>query len=203
MYVNESGYKIPLSGVDTSSNIEFEIYLPTIQFTAINASASDKAKIRKYNAYCWVKDLSIKVVQSGQDVEKSENDVIYENIINDDAVSEIDDITVKLTTYTSLTKPSYSNVIYQSGSSKTFLSSVKESSLSGVAQKPEENIIEKYVSQYSTQTKKLTMTLDINITPLQKLTNCDVDDENKKFVELGTSIDYANDCQTLTAVELK
>lgn len=203
LYINESGYKIPLNGVDTTSGVEFEIYLPTIQFVVMNGSASDKANIRKHNAYCWIKDLSIKVAQSGQDVEKSENDVIYENVINDAAISELDDITVKLTTYTDLTKPSYSNVIYLNGDNRTFLSAVKESALSGNAQKPEENIIEKYVNQYSTQTKKLTMTLGLNITPLQLITNCDVDNPNKQFVELGTSIDYANDCQTLTAIELK
>lgn len=194
LFVNESGYKIPLSDVDTTQEIQFEIEFPSLQYI-LNSSS-------QWNAYCWIKDLSIKAVQAEQDAEVEDSDIIYENVIDEDAVNEFSDISLKLTTYTNMTEPSYSNVIYTNGSN-VFLSAITENAISGVAQKPEENIIEKYVNQYSTQTKKLNMTLGIENKPFQMVVGADVDKPSNKFVELGTMIDYQYDRQTITYVEKK
>ena len=88
----------------------------------------------------------------------------------------------------------------------TFLTAVKENALSsngqsGTARKPEENIIMKYVHQYSSPTKRITMTLPIDISPLDKVKGIDVEDLNAYYVQLGTEIDYRTDRQTITYLE--
>ena len=202
MYVNEEGYKLPLAGVDLTGDISFEIIMPTFQYRKMYHESSMNYS---YNAYCWMKDLSIKCVQVGQDgEEQEENDVTYENVIDVDAVSELGDIKVKLTTSTDLTKPSYSHVIYYNGSTNTLLTAVKEDNIEdAVAQKPEENIIQKYVQQYSTSTKQFQMTLDTSFTPFDVVSNLDVDSPGKRFIPLSTEIDYKAQSQEIKYEEIK
>ena len=201
--INEDGYKIPLTGVDTTGEIEFEILLPELQY--YNSHLEDPYA---YNAYCWFKNLSIKAVQTKENVEEKsglieigneDNDIVYENVIDEDAVNEISDITVKLTTSTGLTSPSYSNVIYGSA----LLTTITEPSLSGEAQKPEENIVEKYVLQYNTPTKKIQTTTKLDITPFNKIYSAYVDNPDEGYVQLSTEIDYSYARQTITLVEKK
>lgn len=201
MFVNEEGYKIPLSGVNMTDEIIFRVMRPGHQFMW-NSGSNDFIQVYHYNAYCWLKDLSIKCVEAGRDGE-DENDVVYENVIDDDAVNEISDITCKLTTYTEQSQPSYSNVIYYNGVKDSLLTGVTEAAITGSTQKPEENIVQKYVDQYSTPTKKITGTFDYTFTPFDLITNLDVDYPTKKFVQLGTEINYANGSQTITYVEKK
>ena len=198
--VNEDGYKIPLSGVNIYDTIEFEVVNP---MPAFYGSDKGETEYMEWNAYCWISDFEIKCVEPDQDVERTDSDVVYENIIDGDAVNELDDITVKITSFTDMTKPSYSNIMYQatSGDNPTFLTQVKEEALSNNPQKCEENIIEKYVYQYSTQTKKINLTLDTDIPPFQKIFAVDVDNQTKGYTQLGTSIDYRMGRQTMTYIE--
>ena len=85
-----------------------------------------------------------------------------------------------------------------------FLEAVKEENLGQTqAQKPEENIIQKYVHQYSTPTKKMTLPLPIDITPLQKLYGVNVEEGKtyEGYVQLGTELDYRMGMQTITCVQ--
>lgn len=197
--INEEGYKIPLTGVDTTGEIEFEIYMPSLQIITDYANLEPT----EYNGYCWIKDFSIKTVTTGQDREVEENDIVYENIINEDNVNEISDITLKFTTSVPVVKPSYSNVIYEELGFNSLLFVCKEIGLNSSQQKPEENIVEKYYQQYSTPTKKLKYTLDINHTPFDKYYGVDVDNPETGYVQLGTEIDYCMDRQIITLIEKK
>ena len=195
--INEEGYGIPLAGVDPMGAIEFTICMPAIQFW-FNGE-------KLYNGYCWLKDFDIKVARAGQDEDSSESDIIYANVIptGDTFVNSFSEITLKLTTMNNKAKPSYSNVIYSYGGSTSPYASVKEDGDS-TAKKPEEHIIQKYYDQYSTQTKKITMDLEYQgITPLTKIYGIDVDSPNDGYVQLGTSIDYLYDRQTITCVQIK
>lgn len=198
--INDDGYIIPLSGVDKTAKVEFEILNPSPAFYTMD---NKRLKYMEWNAYCWISDFSMTCAEQDQDVERTDSDVVYENVIDGDAVNELDDITVKITSFTDMTKPSYSNIMYQatSGDNPVFLTEVKEEALSNNPQKCEENIIEKYVYQYSTQTKKINLTLDTDIPPFQKIFAVDVDNQSKGYTQLGSSIDYRMGQQTMTYVE--
>ncbi len=201
LFVNAEGYKIPLSAVTLTDDIEFEILRPTYQFM-YNVGNPSFRSWYDYNAYCWVSNLSIKVVEAGHEGDE-ENDIVYDNILNADAINELGEITVKLTTLSDMSKASYSTVIYNTGSADVPLTAITEASLSNIAQKPEENIIEKYVSQYSTSTKKITASLGLDITPFSKIKAIDVYEPTQGYVEIGTEIDYGMGTQTITMVEKK
>ena len=136
---------------------------------------------------------------------KEENDITYENIVDSGSVHEMSDITCKITTDNADAQPSYSSVAYKLNNSAAMqvLSAITEASISNVPQKPEENIVEKYVLQYNTPTSKISLTLSDEITPFQKLFSVDVDDQQQGFVQLGTEIDYHNSRQKMTCVEKK
>ena len=196
--VNEEGIKIPLSGIDTTQTIEFQIINPDCSFYANTGNPKHLDQFRNMNSYCWIKDLSLKCVREGESDLGNDSDVIYENEIDDCSINELDDITVKITTFTDKVKPSYSHMIMGSG----FLMAIFEESLGNTQeQRPEENIIQKYVHQYQTPTKRFSLPLDIRITPLQKLIGVDIDMPTDGYVQLGSELDYKRAVQTITVIE--
>ena len=197
--VGEDGYLIPLSGVSYSLNdeIEIEVHMPTRQYTFNNQAV--------YNGFVWLKDFDIKLVQKGQNAENQEGDLVYENVINEDAVSNLSDITCKITSYTSGVAPSFSTVMYSNSGTIMPLSGFVDNS-SIEARTGEENIIEKYVQEYQHQTRKITYTLDnqkSGLRPWSRFNRYDPDEPQQMYVMLGEEIDYQNGTNTITAVELK
>lgn len=197
------GWKIPLSGVSMTGDIIIEVFIPSYQFKKGTGVTTANYN---YNEYAWISDLKFYIVEPGQGSEQSTgDDVVYENVIDTDAVNELSEITLKLTTKPDYTKPAYSNVVYTgSRLGPIMLDTISEPSLSGVAQKPEENIIEKYVKQYSTPTKKIQATQQLALLwPFVKIYGADVDNPNDAYVMLGGSIDYSLERQTITMIQLK
>ena len=199
--VNAEGIKIPLSGVDMTKPITFVVYNPPPSFYGNTGNPDFQNVNYETNAYCWLKDLSIKCMYAGQDEDGNDSDVVYENVLSECSVNDLSEITVKINSFKKGISPSYSSVAYNNSEKTTFLSGVTEASLSNNAQLPEENIIEKYVHQYSTPTKKITLTLPDTINPMNKLKGVDVDNPNVGYVQLGTEIDYVNGNQTITVIE--
>lgn len=204
--LNCQGYKIPLDGVDLSSQqVHFDVINPTKSVWGNTGSNSFENYMMQYNAYCWVKDFTIDFVRKGNEGQ-TENDVVFENVITSGSTLQLGDITLKITSDTELAPPSYSTVCYQrtAGDTPEPLSGVTEYNIDGVERLPEENIIEKYVRQYRTPTAKITLTVsDDGITPFTKLFGVDADDSTQGFVQLGTEIDYHNSRQTMVCVEKK
>lgn len=197
--VGEDGYIIPLAGVNCSltDKIQIQVHMPTLQYIMSDGPC--------YNGFVWIKDLDVKLVQKGQSSENNEGDMIYENVINEDAVSELSDITCKLTSYTSGVAPSYSTVMYSKNGIVAPLSGFVDNS-SIEARAGEENIIEKYVHEYQHQTRKITYTLDNNksgLRPWSRFTYYDPEEPNQMYVVLGNEIDYQKGTNTITAIELK
>lgn len=201
--VNADGIKIPLSGVDVTQGIEFEVLNPRPLFYGNTLTSNPESRFFDYNEYCWLKNISLKCMQANQDEEGNEGDVLFENSLSGCSVNDYDNITLRVTTYNSKLKPSYSHMAYQrlSSDKPTFLTQVKEPALSNNAQKPEENLIERYVHQYSTPTKKISITLPDSITPLDKVKGIDVEDTEANYVQLGTEIDYRTDRQQITYIQ--
>ena len=202
--LNASGYKIPLNGVDYSQEVTFEFINPMASVHGNTGNPKFEEYFWEYNAFCWIRDLSIDFIRKEHE-NKEENDIVYENIIDSGSTNELSDVTCKITTDNSLAQPSYSSVAYKLNTNDTLsiLTAITESCISGVAQKPEENIVEKYVLQYRTPTAKITLTLSDDIAPFQKMFSVDVVDQEQGFVQLGTEIDYHNSRQTMTCVEKK
>lgn len=194
-FINADGYKIPLAGIDTSGEIVFDILLPSLQWYHNQP---------EYNGYCWIHDLSIKAYKEGQDADMTEDekDFVTTNIqvISEESVQEMQTIELKITTANDSSNPSWSDCIY-SGSTKKLLETVHESAISNIAQTPEMNIVQKYVDQYSTLTKKITMDLPLSITQFNRLTGADVDAPNDPYVILGTEIDFASGSQKVEMIK--
>lgn len=203
--INEEGYAIPLSYVDPAGEIEFTICLPAIQFW-YNGE-------KLYNAYCWLKDFDIKVVQAGQDEDSTDTDIVYTNEVptGDTYVNSLSDITLKLTTMNEKTKPSYSNVMYVSGSTTYSVDIMRQAGTGAI--RPEEGIIKKYYDQYSTPTKKITMEVEYRtrsksyytyeFAPFSVIRGIDVESPNTNYAQLGATIDYLYGRETITCVEKK
>lgn len=200
--IKEAGYVIPLKDVDLSQDIHFEILCPAP--SSYGRHDNGDYFMMKHNAYCWISDLVVKIVERGQDVEKQDNDIVYENVVDENSISEATEIEFKLTTYNENTKPSYSNVILITGDTREFLLTIKDRGLSSAEQNAEENCIERFVNQYSTPTKQLSVTLTDNhntqtyngiITPF----TC----QDTIYFPLGAEIDYANSRETITLIESK
>ncbi len=202
--LNATGYKIPLNGVDYSQEVSFEFINPEASVHGNTGNPKFEEYFWEWNPFCWIKDLSIDFIRKEHE-NKEENDIVYENVIDSGSTQQISDITCKITTDNTLAQPSYSSVAYRlnTGDTLTILSAITEACISNTPQKPEENIVEKYVLQYQTPTSKISLTLDDGIPPFQKLFAVDVDSQSQGYVQLGTEIDYYNSRQTMTCVEKK
>lgn len=200
--VNAEGIKIPLSGVDTTDEIVFEVINPDPSFYGNTGNPNFEHKWYNMNSYCWISDLSLTVAREGESDLGNDSDVIYENIIEECSVNDMSEIRVRITTFTDQVKPSYSHMLKTTSSTRGFLTGILEQALGNTdEQKAEENIIQKYVHQYQTPTRKITLPLPVDIAPFQKLFGVNVDNASEGYVQLGTEIDYRIGRQTITAVQ--
>ena len=205
MNINESGFAIPLSGVSQDDDMYIEILCPQVSFYANKKlDIANDTEFESHNAWTWLSDFSIKLCEKGQDIEKLDNDVVYENIIDGDSINDFGEITFKYTTWHPNIQPSYSNVVTWVNGERVMLEKIKEANLTGQEQTAEENMIERYVLQYRTPTKKISHSLPINgITPFDKIGGLDVERPTASFMQLGTEMDYATGIQKITYIQCK
>lgn len=201
-YGGIAGYKIPLDpSLDLSQEIHFAILLPS-KIQEYHGEKYDSG----YNlygdtggfspdGYCWIKDFKVEFATKGaENVDNS--DIVYENVMMGSSINELPDITCKITTYPGEGLLSYSNVGYKG----RLLEGVAEGSINGTFQKPEQNIVEKYYMQYATPTKVENLSLKNDFMPWCKV-NDPYFDTNYRI--LGQTIDYAENRQDVTMMEIK
>ena len=205
MNINESGYPIPLSGISQDSEFYIQILCPKPGFWAYKKlDIGLETEFESHNAWSWISDFSIKLCEKGQDIEKLDNDVVYENVIDSDSINDFGEITFKMTTWHPNIKPSYSNVVTWVNGERVMLEKIKETNLSGQEQVAEENTIERYVLQYQTPTKKISHSLPLSgITPFDRIQGLDVNNPNDYYMQLGTEIDYVRAIQKITYIQCK
>ena len=193
-WVGLEGYKIPLDyNHDFYGPITFKVHLP-VKLADYNGQHDDDCTL---NSYCYLKDLSVKIANKGS--ENTDNDLVINNIIDGVMENEMSEITCKITTYDEKGGLSYSNMGYEGG----LLTTVKDAALS-TAQKPEENLIERLVNQYSSPTIKLQLTLTNDYNALNRITNIDLEEYyGKKWVVLGQNINYRSGSQEINIIEIK
>lgn len=196
--IDAEGYIIPLNGVNMSDSVSVTFCTPTRQWLNSSGGRAD------LNAYCWLSDISFKIVEPQQDSEYNDNDIIYENVIDEDAVNEYEEITFKITTATESTKPAYSNMAVYSGGTWRPLEGFRDGSLNNV-QTPEANLVEKIVTQYSTPTKKINITLKDNgqISHLASFKHMDVENPGDTYMPLGFEYNYGTGQISGTYIQIK
>lgn len=206
MNINETGYPIPLKDINQDDDFYIEILCPGPGFWAYKKlDLWEGSEFESHNGYIWVSDFSIKLCEKGQDIEKLDNDVVYENVIDEDSVNDFGELTFKLTTWHPNIKPSYSNVVtWNSEGERVMLEKIKEANLIGQEQTAEENMIERHVLQYKTPTKKISHSLPLDgITPFDRMSGLDVTNEAASYMQLGTEIDYGKSIQKITYIQCK
>lgn len=204
-WTGADGYKIPLdNSIDMNSEVHFAINVPNKLGRLVPVNFDPETGTSGQNHWCWLKDLEL-TIHNKLTSEKKEDDIIYgaeeDGIIDANSVMELSDVEMKFTTFPGDAQLSYSNVGLATGG---FLSGVVEPCLivSHVLQKPEENVLTKIINQYSSQTIKERLTVDINISPFQKIYDA-YWGNGKHFVWNGTEIDLKRARQTITIVETK
>lgn len=197
LFLGTTGYKIPLpKDMTTTQQMYFAIAMPK-RFVHLSDSYGGDYTGKAGNAYCFIKDFSMKIVNRNSALYEEE-DVIYENIIDEDNVIDGDEIELKITSDRYMGY-SYSNVstIKADGTPTTDIMFYnKDYELV----KPEEGIIERYVNQYSTPSIKTNLTLDMSFVPYELITDTYW---NKNFVIIGQEIDYQMARQEITLLEKK
>lgn len=198
-WTGADGFKIPLGGIDMNGMITFHINLPAKLASLSFGTPKDYSG---QNHWCWLKDISLKIYnKAGEETDKS--DVVYggedDGVIDENSVNELDEITCKITTFPGKGRLSYSNV--GNALSGGFLSAVTETYQSNTPRKPEENLIERYINQYSTQTIKEQLVQDMYCYPFIKY--YDEYWQGKQFVWQGAEIDYRDARQTIDITEIK
>ena len=199
-WTDADGYKIPLdNSIDMNGTITFMVNLPA---KLQNMMTSEETS--GINNWCWVSDLALTIHNKQASESDKDSDVVYggEDTIDNDSILELNEIKTRFTTFAGNQQLSYSNV--GDAVSGGFLTGITEPYLipSYVSQKPEQNLITRFVNQYSTQTIKEQLTVKNNIAPYQKIYDSYWSD-TKHFVWNGTEIDLAAGSQTITIVETK
>lgn len=204
-WTGADGYKIPLNNnINPNAEITFCVNMP-IKLAFVNVSGLDvKTQTSGQNHWCWISGLKL-TIHNKLSREIKDSDIVYggeENgQIDANSVMELSDVDLKITTYPEDMPLSYSHVGVAGGG---FLTGIIENSIvpSYTSRKPEENLIRRYIHQYSTQTIKEELVVGTDITPFQKIYDAYWTD-NKHFVWNGTTINLAQGNQTIKIVETK
>ena len=171
-YNGLDGYIMPLPNTPYSGDVKFKI-------------VGFQAKFDNTGVYlnCFLKDLSLKYqIKDGYNVD-ADSDRIYENVVNESYVNELDEIENKISTY-NYDDLSYSKVLL----SGDFLTDNLYSALKAGNVRLEEQLITRIINRYSQPSIKLKQILSLsdNITPITRMTDNYL--SGKKFIVTGGSI---------------
>ena len=211
----EKGYLISMPSDEVISGLPvLTVYKPFDPNFHSSKSGKDKGQHYKFNCV-FLKDFEIKAVVGDPSFSgNSETDTVYTNIINDEFVTELNEIKFKIATWDNK-KPNYSAVAYKYAGvyhylDKTFnlacsegeaewIGSDNTSAETGLRQ--EEHLIYKLVNQYSSPSVILNLSLrnDNRIFGLYKDTTL----SGKDFIVDSMNIDYKQNKQELKLVEKK
>lgn len=148
--------------------------------------------VDKYDErYDWLygvllKDLKVEFVKAEWvDSNKNGSDRIYENVINEKYINELDEIELKISSYNS-DGACYSKVIL----GDIYLTDNLYSSIEETTIRPEEQLIRRIIKRYSSPSIKLTQIIKNidELTPISRLYDNYM--VNKRFINAGGTIDY-------------
>nr|WP_320037813.1 hypothetical protein [uncultured Bacteroides sp.] len=149
----EEGVLIPLPDYILTGYITFDVCAPDSLGTTQNYR-TDKEENYTYAKYCHIKTLDFKYTNNKHYIDtfnqkQYDPDILYSNVIDSENVTELDDLTLKVNTYTDKAG-SYSYVITKDSSGNyDFVDTLYNKHLLA-SKKQEETIIQKYSDYYST-----------------------------------------------------
>lgn len=210
---SSNGHKISLAtlGISQLANLKFTMYAPTTPNTDYRLD------------YIFLKGFSITVETSKNNYVYSngtitdyqysdelsnvntsgDTNIIYENIIDEEYVEEMDEIKNKITTFD---KEQISNSVVAfsivEGGSLFYATTVEIESLGKEKMKEEEYTINRLIEQYSTPS----LILDVSIKddkPMYSLISNTIIDSDKKFIINSKSIDLGQGITTYNLIEKK
>lgn len=152
-----------------------------------------KGKIRSFG----MKDFKIEFISlDGQDMDNSE-DRTYENVLNASYINELDEIELKISSYNA-DGACYSKIVIDDA----YLKDNLYNAILDKAMRPENLLISRIISHYSTTRMKLTEVIaeDTSLTPVTRMSDNFL--LGKKFINTGGSIDFRNDQFSFTMIEI-
>jgi len=188
------GVAIPVpSNMILQGRLEFELSCPdTLGLEqCYQSNLETNATLARY---CHIKDLSLSYTNSKYKVdifnsEDLDTDTKYTNVINEDFITDLDDITLKVNTFTSKCS-SYSNVIIKNDNKYDYLNTI-HSVAENVDVIQEQNIINKYYNYYSTP--KFIYSNNINNDNITPLSIISVNEVSNNMLIDSLSYDLNND----------
>lgn len=135
-----------------------------------------------------LKDIKLEYVKANTDGNgaKENSDRIYENVINDTYINELDEIEFKISSYNN-DGACFSKVLLNG----IYLTNNLYSDIEGTMIRPEEQLIRRIIKRYSIPRIKLTQVVKetSDLTPISCLSDNYM--VNKRFINTGGTIDYA------------
>lgn len=196
LFLGISGYKIQLpESMESTAFMQFKIGMPK-RFAHVSGG-DDNGEAG--NAFCFIKNLEMDIVSRNTALLKDE-DVCFENVIDDNNVIDGPEWDLKITSDNNITY-SFSTVSTKYGEDMVNTTNFRFYDLEGELILPEEAIINKFVNQYSTPTLKENMTVDMSFTPAQMITDTYWGD--KDFVIVAQELDFQMCKQQITLLEKK
>ena len=214
--LDEEGYciKAPNDAIIAGSPT-FTLYCPFDPNYHSTKGGSNKGQHYKMSRV-FLKDFDVKAVVGDPTFSDTYNtDTVYTNVINNDYVNELNEISWKISSYDNK-KPSFSAVAYKDKNNtyqyvdKTFSEATKEGEIGWENSdtdapqygqlKQEEHMIYRLVNQYSQPSINLSFTINLqDITPWAKMREKFM--SGKDFIIDEFSIDYENASTNLSLIE--
>lgn len=199
---SEDGVLIPLPNKVLYGSMVLKLYAPyELGKYANYRTDGSGGKYNTYVRYCHIKDLKFLYTNNKnyKDIfskQEYDPDILYSNVIDDANVAELDDITLKVNTY-STNATSYSYVLTRSGTGYDFVDKITNRNEN---MKMEESIIQKYVEHY--RQPRFIYTNTLNDKDIKPYTVIHEDTINKDMVVNAVTYNLANNTAIVTTVEL-
>lgn len=141
------------------------------------------SEVNKYGVF--LQNFTVKFIPRDGEDTTSNSDRIYENVINENYINELDEIELKISSY-NYDGACYGKVVLLTD----YLRDDLYSYIEGTTVRPEEQLIRRIINRYNTTRVKLTQVIkeSPDITPLSRLSDNYM--VNKRFINAGGSIDY-------------
>lgn len=184
-YNGAKGYIIPIGETGIVGS-------PQLSIVGFFARGSGDYDSMKYQVGCYIEKVDVKYFKKDSGLypadEDSSSDRVYENVLNEDYINELDEIGLKISSYNN-DGACYSKVALDGN----YLTDNLYNSILGKNKRPEELLITRIINHYSDTRIKLTQIVKNSkeISPLTILT--DNFWVSKRFINAGGSIDYAAD----------
>lgn len=148
-------------------------------------------------AVYFIKNFTLDLVtENNEYISNDDSNTEYSNVINDDYVKELSDITFKICTWDNK-QPNYSCVIYSDGTTSNYLDTTVHRVFNKQLRQ-EEHLIERIVNQYSTPSVIFDFSLYNEYLPYSKVSYM-----NKIFIIDGCTTNWYDNTSSIKLIEKK